>query len=703
MFPEVATRRIRAPKDKNSVENILYVRSAICNAFPVTPKNSTDIRENIELFATLLHRGSISRLDNIHYVITSDNLEFLKVVYCKADQFLEVKAQVVISYAYLLQNLAEDMLNLLIQSEHMHDVLVSSLSSQNPDIRGYATASLKFIASSITAKQLSLLNVKGEYPFLVKVANCYAAGEKDQRMAVKGLILASLQHSRTSRGQLPELSEWINRVLLGPFISYMCYELLLMAVDLANLSDGPHCPPHDPARRSQIKELHEKISDVLDFFLDLSSVRHKEQCSEISRIITQRLIELVIGPVIFASLQHCHFERVIQHNISWPIYSFSIKASLSSHKEKETASSNPQLEQSGAPPLLLQSASLALSSKSITSVASSKGSTANDSMILEDSYNGGQSLSVSVSMDINQTFIQRTPPVLPVHIVLILLVHIMVILKGSTIGQYLYKIFFLDKGSVEQLQELIVCPIVTGALITIISSSNNLTKSTILSESPDLQHQKICYGPAVVREWCEYFNRTHDSTKDPVLLRLISRVIRKYMSISSSCENDVLDLVLIRFFLALHTYSVECGGDSSAIFASMQGPYFVTQTISSACKKHLRSVTLKQLVDLVDVYKCKLNSVEVCKHASRQAEILEALAAQENEYQKLHLIMSSKGHSQEWRTLVAEEESFLRPKKQMQHLVRLYTTLSLYQDEIISHEELATVFKSIMQSFSPTT
>ncbi|EES99921.1 Hypothetical protein GL50581_2819 [Giardia duodenalis ATCC 50581] len=703
MFPEIATRRFRAPKDKNSLENILYTRSIICNAFPLTPKNSSDIRENIELFATLLHRGSISGLENIQSVITSDNLEFLRVVYCKSDQFLEVKAQVVISYAYLLQNLTEDMLNLLIQSEPMQDVLASALSSPNPDIRGYATASLKFIASSITVTQLSLLNVDGDYPFLIKIANCYATGEKDQQMAVKGLILASLQHSQTNRGQLPELLEWINRVLLGPFISYMCYELLVMAVDLANLSDGPCCSPHDPAKRSQIKELHEKISDILDFFLDLSSVRHKEQCLEISRIITQRLIELVIGPVILVSLQHCCFEKITQHSISWPICSFSITACLGHHSDRVATDLDPQAEQFSAPPLLLQSTGLALSPKSINSMTTSRSSAMSDSMILDGSYNEGQSISASVSMDANQTFIQRMPPVLPVHIVLILLVHIMSTFRGSTIGQYLYRIFFLDKGSVEQLQELIVCPVVTGALITIISSSNNLTRNTILSDSPDLQHQKICYGPAVVREWCEYFSRTHDSTKDPVLLRLMSRVIRKYMSISLSCGNDVLDLVLIRFFLALHAYSEECRGDASTIFASMQGPHFVSQTIASACKKHMRSVTLKQLVDLADVYKCKLDAGEVYKDASKQVEALEALATQERECQKLRLAISVEGHSPEWKMLFSEEESSPRPKKQMQHLVRLYTTLSLYQDEILSYETLVTTFKSVVQSFSPTT
>lgn len=703
MFPEVATRRIRAPKDKNSLENILYIRSTICNAFPITSRNSSDIRENIELFATLLHRGSVSGLENIQSVITSDNLEFLKVAYCKADQFLEVKTQVVIAYAYLLQNLTEDMLNLLIQSENMHDVLASALSSQSPDIRGYATASLKFIASSITVNQLSLLNIQGEYPFLVKIANCYVTGEKDQRMAVKGLILASLQHSQTNRSQLAELLEWINRVLLGPFVSYMCYELLVMAIDLANLSDGPHCPPHDPAKRAQIKELHEKISDILDFFLDLSSVHHKEQCPEISRIIVQRLIELIIGPVILISLQHCRFEKVSQHNISWPMCSFSIKASLNNYSEKVTAICNPQLEQSGAPPLLLQSTGLSLSPESTVSVATNKSSEANDSMILDDSYNGGQSLSMSVSMDTNQSFIQRTPPVLPVHIVLILLTNIMNTLRGSTIGQYLYKIFFLNKGSVEQLQEIIVCPVVTGALITIISSSNSLTQSTILSDSPDLQHQKICYGPAVVREWCEYFSRTHDGTKKPVLLRLISRVIRKYADISLSCENDILDLGLIRFFLALHAYSEECGGDSHALFDSMQGPFFVTQMITSVCKRHMRSVTLIQLQNIIEVYKRNLNSADVRKYVSKQVEILEALAVQEKEYQKLRLTLSTEGHSQEWGTLFAEEENSPRPKKQMQHLIRLYTTLSLYQDEIISYEELAIIFRNIMHSFSSHT
>lgn len=701
MFPEIATRRIRAPKDKNSLENIMYVRSVICNAFPATSKNSSDIRENIELFATLLHRGSISGLENVQSAITSDNLEFLKVVYCKADNFLEIKTQVVMSYAYLLQNLTEDMLSLLLQSEPMQDVLTSALSSPNPDIRGYATASLKFIASSITVKQLNLLSVGGEYPFLVKITNCYATGEKDQQMAVKGLILASLQHSQTHRGQLPELLEWINRVLLGPFISYMCYELLVMSVDLANLSDGPYCPPHDPAKRSQIKELHEKISDILDFFLDLSSVRHEEQCLEVSRIITQRLIELVIGPVILVSLQHCRFEKVAQHNISWPIYSFSVRGCLSNNDEKADTDSNPQGGQLGAPSLPLQSTGLALSSRSIDSVDTSKGSVTGDSMILDSSYNGGQSLSVSVSMDANQALIQKMPPVLPVHIVLILLVHIMSTFRGSIIGQYLYRIFFLDKGSVEQLQELIVCPVVTGALITIISSSNSLTQNAILSDSPDLQHQKICYGPAVVREWCEYFSRTHDSAKDPVLLRLISRVIQKYTGISLSCGNDMLDLVLIRFFLALHTYSQECGGDSSAIFVSMQGPRFVAQTIASSCKKHMRSVTLKQLVDLTDVYKSKLDGAEIHKDASRQVDVLEALAVQERECQKLRLTISSEGHSPEWKTLFPEEDSSSHSKKQMQHLVRLYTTLSLYQDEIIPYDTLVTIFKTIKQNFSP--
>lgn len=73
----------------------------------------------------------------------------------------------------------------------------------------------------------------------------------------------------------------------------------------------------------------------------------------------------------------------------------------------------------------------------------------------------------------------------------------------------------------------------------------------------------------------------------------------------------------------------------------MQGPRFVAQTIASSCKKHMRSVTLKQLVDLTDVYKSKLDGAEIHKDASRQVDVLEALAVQERECQKLRLTISS--------------------------------------------------------------
>lgn len=81
----------------------------------------------------------------------------------------------------------------------------------------------------------------------------------------------------------------------------------------------------------------------------------------------------------------------------------------------------------------------------------------------------------------------------------------------------------------------------------------------------------------------------------------------------------------------------------------MQGPRFVAQTIASSCKKHMRSVTLKQLVDLTDVYKSKLDGAEIHKDASRQVDVLEALAVQERECQKLRLTISSEGHSQSGR------------------------------------------------------
>lgn len=640
MFSTDPFRRAKLPRTKESVEYIEYCSTVLRAAVPVHQRYSADLSALISSLVRVCIWADGANVELLRRFKELKVLDALEKIYSDDTTDSGLRIAIVSGLNLLQQNLRSREYQLAVSTARpVITIVFAAVHSQNDELRAFATAFIKGLGAELSADHVRYLHVDGTYPFLEKVVNMYICG-KDQKTVAKTVVLASLQLSCEEGG----VADWLERYALAPFVSYMCFEVVNVAIGFHNTGDGPLSTHHDPALISQLVQNVEYVKDILAYFGDISAV---DKSGELEKLVIQRLIELVIGPLVLVPLQLCRFSGDALKSLEWPLLGFSVAKSLELclHALDTGSTSSVLVASKGiiedicnGPEREALEPDLPISLPSDSIDKDHRGKA--EDLILTQSVT---SASVFPLDDVTARYFEESvAPALTTHVAVVLLTQILEALEGTQLGMHLYRILFRT-NSHEELQDIIASPWVTNGIITLISTFDSLSPGMILLPSAHTSLDRCQRSPAPLREWTEYIARFH-ARGTPVLIRLLQRVLRAYVRIRPA--SDVFDQAVLRLMRALKAYDTE-EGEWLRLYRPIGVDLVVDSLIRRITTRPLRTGTFLRIFDILH----EVQDVERQALLERQRSKLRHLANLEEE-----ACPHYPHHSPLWRELVPKPE-----------------------------------------------